>query len=54
VLNKAGIKNLRIINDLRRSLGNWQATTEVNLSIIAKTLAHKNISTTKDLRQIKY
>jgi integrase len=45
ILNKAGIKDLRI-HDLRRSLGSWQAATGASLSIIGKTLAHKNISTT--------
>ena len=45
VLGSAGIDNLRI-HDLRRSLGSWQAATGANLSIIGKTLAHKNISTT--------
>ena len=37
--------NLRI-HDLRRSLGSWQAATGANLSVIGKTLAHKNVSTT--------
>ena len=45
ILDKAGIKNLRI-HDLRRSLGSWQAATGANLSVIGKTLAHKNVSTT--------
>lgn len=45
ILAKAGIKDLRI-HDLRRSLGSWQAATGANLSIIGKTLAHKNVSTT--------
>jgi integrase len=45
ILEKAGIKNLRI-HDLRRSLGSWQAATGANLSVIGKTLAHKNVSTT--------
>jgi len=45
ILEKAGIKDLRI-HDLRRSLGSWQAATGANLSIIGKTLAHKNVSTT--------
>ena len=45
ILSKAGIKDLRI-HDLRRSLGSWQAATGANLSIIGKTLAHKNVSTT--------
>jgi integrase len=45
ILEKAGIKDLRI-HDLRRSLGSWQAATGANLSVIGKTLAHKNVSTT--------
>jgi integrase len=45
ILAKADIKDLRI-HDLRRSLGSWQAATGANLSIIGKTLAHKNVSTT--------
>lgn len=45
VLERAGIKDLWI-HDLRRSLGSWQAATGANLSIIGKTLAHKNVSTT--------
>jgi integrase len=45
ILNRAQIKDLRL-HDLRRSLGSWQAATGANLSIIGKTLAHKNVSTT--------
>ncbi|MGD9153116.1 MAG: tyrosine-type recombinase/integrase [Gammaproteobacteria bacterium] len=45
ILERAEIKNLRI-HDLRRSLGSWQAATGANLSIIGKTLGHKNTSTT--------
>jgi integrase len=45
VCNRAGIKEVRI-HDLRRSLGSWQASTGANLSIIGKTLNHKNVSTT--------
>jgi len=45
ILDRAGIDNLRI-HDLRRSLGSWQAATGANLSIIGKTLAHKNVNTT--------
>jgi integrase len=45
ILTRAGIKDLRI-HDLRRSLGSWQAATGANLSVIGKTLAHKNVSTT--------
>lgn len=45
ILSRAGIENLHI-HDLRRSLGSWQAATGASLSIIGKTLAHKNVSTT--------
>lgn len=45
ILERAGIVNLRI-HDLRRSLGSWQAATGASLSVIGKTLAHKNVSTT--------
>ena len=45
ILNRAEIKDLRI-HDLRRSLGSWQATTGANLSVIGKTLNHKNVTTT--------
>ena len=45
ILKRANIDNLRI-HDLRRSLGSWQASTGANLSVIGKTLNHKNVSTT--------
>jgi len=45
VLKKAGISDLRI-HDLRRTLGSWQAATGANLSVIGKSLGHKNIATT--------
>lgn len=45
ILMRAGITNLRL-HDLRRSLGSWQASTGASLSIIGKTLAHRNVSTT--------
>jgi integrase len=45
ILKRAGVEDLRI-HDLRRSLGSWQAATGANLSVIGKTLAHKNVSTT--------
>jgi len=45
ILERAGIEDLRL-HDLRRSLGSWQAATGANLSIIGKTLAHKNLNTT--------
>ena len=45
ILARAGINDLRL-HDLRRSLGSWQAATGASLSIIGKSLAHKNVSTT--------
>ena len=45
ILERAGIENLRL-HDLRRSLGSWQAATGASLTVIGKTLAHKNVSTT--------
>lgn len=45
ILKRANIDNLRM-HDLRRSLGSWQAATGASLSVISKTLAHKDISTT--------
>jgi integrase len=45
ILERANIKDARI-HDLRRSLGSWQASTGANLSVIGKTLNHKNVSTT--------
>jgi integrase len=49
ILARAEITDSRgtTIHDLRRSLGSWQAATGANLSIISKTLNHKNISTTQ-------
>jgi len=45
ILNRAGLKDLRI-HDLRRTLGSWQAASGSSLSIIGKSLNHKNASTT--------
>ena len=42
---RSGLENVRI-HDLCRSLGSWQAATGANLSIIGKTLNHKNVATT--------
>ena len=47
----AGIKDLRIHN-LRRSLGSWQAATGASLTVIGKTLAHKNVNTTAIYAQL--
>jgi integrase len=38
-------KGLRI-HDLRRSLGSWQLATGASLSVIGKTLGHKDVSST--------
>jgi integrase len=45
ILKRAGIKDLRL-HDLRRTMGSWQASTGASLSVIGKSLAHKNVSTT--------
>ncbi len=45
LLKRAEIKNLRL-HDLRRTLGSWQAETGASLSVIGKSLGHKNMSTT--------
>jgi integrase len=45
LLERAGIKGLHV-HDLRRTLGSWQAATGASLSIIGRTLGHKNIATT--------
>ncbi|HQT26829.1 MAG TPA: tyrosine-type recombinase/integrase [Burkholderiales bacterium] len=45
ILDRSGISDLRI-HDLRRTLGSWQAKTGASLSIIGKSLNHKNTSTT--------
>lgn len=45
ILERAEIPNLRI-HDLRRSLGSWQAATGASLSMIGKSLNHKNVNST--------
>ena len=45
VLERADITDLRI-HDLRRTLGSWQAKTGASLTIIGKSLNHKNMATT--------
>lgn len=45
ILKRAGLTDLRI-HDLRRSLGSWQAATGASLSVIGKSLNHRNVSTT--------
>jgi integrase len=48
VLSRAGIDDARgtWLHDLRRSMGSWQANTGASLSVIGKSLNHKNINTT--------
>ena len=48
VLARAGIDDARgtWLHDLRRSMGSWQANTGASLSVIGKSLNHKNINTT--------
>jgi integrase len=45
VLARAKIKDLRL-HDLRRTLGSWQAAAGASLSIIGRSLGHKNVATT--------
>lgn len=52
ILKRAGLvdgtgKNTVRIHDLRRTLGSWQAATGASLSIIGKSLGHKNVATTQ-------
>ena len=42
----AGFRDLRI-NDLRRTLGSWQAATGASLPIIGKSLSHKSLAATQ-------
>jgi len=48
VLGRAGIDDVRgtWLHDLRRSMGSWQANTGASLSVIGKSLNHKNVNTT--------
>ena len=45
IITRAKIKDLRL-HDLRRTLGSWQAATGASLSIIGRSLGHKNVATT--------
>jgi integrase len=45
IIDRAKIKNLRL-HDLRRTLGSWQAAAGASLSIIGRSLGHKNVATT--------
>lgn len=46
VREKSGLSDLRI-HDLRRSLASWEARTGANISVIAKSLNHKDIASTQ-------
>jgi integrase len=45
IVTRAQIKDIRL-HDLRRTLGSWQAATGASLSILGRTLGHKNVATT--------
>jgi integrase len=45
LIERAGIENLRI-HDLRRSHASWQAIGGANISVIAKTLNHRDLHST--------
>jgi len=45
LLKRAGIEDLHM-HDLRRTLGSWQASQGASLTIIGKSLGHRNVSTT--------
>jgi integrase len=45
IVGRANIKDIRL-HDLRRTLGSWQAAAGASLSIIGKSLGHKNVATT--------
>lgn len=45
ILKAAKITDLRI-HDLRRTMGSWQAAAGASLSVIGKSLGHKNVATT--------
>jgi integrase len=45
VMERAGIKDLRP-HDLRRSLGSWQALSGASLTVIGRTLGHKDVKST--------
>ena len=45
IIVRAGIADLRM-HDLRRTFGSWQAAAGVSLTIIGKSMGHKNQSTT--------
>jgi integrase len=45
VCKRAGLRDLRI-HDLRRTLGSWQAAGGASLSIIGKSLGHRDAKTT--------
>jgi integrase len=46
LLKEAKITNLRV-HDLRRTLGSWQASAGVSLTIIGGTLGHKSTAATQ-------
>ena len=45
ILVRSGLDDLRM-HDLRRSMGSWQAATGASLTVIGKSLGHRNTSST--------
>ena len=45
IIDRAQIKDVRL-HDLRRTLGSWQAAQGARLSIIGRSLGHKNVAST--------
>ena len=51
LLNRAGIMNFTY-HDLRRTLGSWQALSNISLTIIGKSLGHKSLAATEIYAQL--
>jgi len=45
ILKRAGLANLHL-HDLRRTFGSWQAAMGASLSVIGKSLGHRDVATT--------
>jgi integrase len=45
ILERAKLVGVRM-HDLRRTLGSWQAASGASLSVIGKSLGHRNVATT--------
>lgn len=47
LITRAELGKHLTVHDLRRSLGSWEAITGANISVIAKTLNHKDLNSTQ-------